>query len=56
MVIELIYLPVPQDSLRAAWRVLPDEGDETEAGAQAVFGIAGQFLAQDFFLVEQAKT
>jgi hypothetical protein len=39
----------------AARGVLPDEGDEQEAGAEAVFGIAGQSLAEDFFLVDQAK-
>ena len=35
--------------------VLPEERDEPEAGAQAVFGIAGQLAAEDSFLVEQAQ-
>jgi len=35
--------------------VLPDKGDEPIAGAPAVFGIAGQLPAEDFFLVEQAE-
>ncbi|MGO9169936.1 MAG: hypothetical protein ACLP56_23975 [Candidatus Sulfotelmatobacter sp.] len=36
--------------------VLPDEGDELETGVEAVPGITGQFPAENFFLVEQAKT
>jgi hypothetical protein len=34
---------------------LPDEWDESEAGAEAVFRIAGQFLAQNLFFVEETE-
>jgi len=33
----------------------PEEGYEPEAGVEAVFRIAGQFLAKNLFLVEQAE-
>jgi precorrin-6B methylase 1 len=31
---------------------LPDKGNETIARAKAVFGVARQFLLQNFFLIE----
>lgn len=35
--------------------LLPEEWDEPEAGVEAIFGIAGQFLAKNLFLIEQAE-
>jgi len=34
---------------------LPEEGEETGAGAEAVVGIAGEVAAEHFFLVEEAE-
>ena len=33
----------------------PDKRDEPVTGAPAVFGIAGQIAAEDFFLVQQSE-
>ena len=34
---------------------LPEVRHQTKAGVEAIFGIAGQFLAQNFFFVEETK-
>ena len=36
-------------------RAPPDEWNEAEGGVEAVFRIAGQFLAKNLFLIEQAE-
>ena len=35
--------------------LLPEKWDGPEAGLEAIFGIAGLFLAKDFFFVEETK-
>ena len=34
---------------------LPEERHEAEAGAETIFGVAGQFSAKNLFLIEQAE-
>ena len=41
--------------LREHCLCLPEEWNEPEAGVKTVFGIAGQFLTKNLFLIEQAE-
>ena len=34
---------------------LPEVRHQTKASAEAIFGVAGQFLAKNLFLIEQAN-
>lgn len=35
--------------------LLPEKWDEPEASVQAIFRVAGQFLAKNLFLIQQAN-
>src|SRR6266852_6037456 len=41
--------------IRRRKEMLPEEGEEAGAGAEAVVGIAGEVTAEHFFLVEEAE-
>jgi hypothetical protein len=48
-------MSVSRDTFIPMMPCLPEEWDKPEAGVEAIFGIAGQFLAQDLFLVEEPE-
>jgi len=43
-----------QSEEAGGWK-LPEEGEEAEAGAEAILGIAGELLAEEFLFVEEAE-
>ena len=47
--------PAEEGAFVGSGALSPDERDQVEARAQAVFGIAGQLPPKDFFLVQQAQ-